>query len=63
MWRRGDLKQDRLVEEARAGKRASMQGLTTEKLEGSGERERRGLFFFGGGYRGSSGEESESSVW
>jgi hypothetical protein len=34
MWRRGDLKRDRLVEEARAGKRASMQGLTTEKLEG-----------------------------
>jgi hypothetical protein len=37
MWRRRDLKRDRLVEEARAGKRASMQGLTTEKLEGSGE--------------------------
>jgi hypothetical protein len=50
MWWRGDLKHDRLVEEARAGKRASMQGLTTRKLEGSGE-------------RGFSGKESESSVW
>jgi hypothetical protein len=33
MWRQGNLKRDRLVEEARAGKRASMQGLTTEKEE------------------------------
>ncbi len=30
------MKRDRLVEEVRAGKRASMQGLTTEKLEGLG---------------------------
>jgi hypothetical protein len=38
MWRRGNLKRDRLVEEARAGKRAGMQGLTTEKEKDWGER-------------------------
>jgi hypothetical protein len=38
MWRRGNLKRDRLVEEARARKWAGMQGLTTEKEEDWGER-------------------------
>jgi hypothetical protein len=37
MWWRGNLKGDRLVEEARAGKRAGMQKLTTEKEEELGD--------------------------